>query len=58
MKTQTTPAEFQSKLVLLQNEQKELMASGNRRKKAVRERFQEITREFYAIQKEWRDAEV
>ena len=58
MKTQTTPAEFQSKLIALQNEQKTLLSSTERRKKSVRARIQEITKEFYAIKKEWRNAEA
>jgi len=48
---------FQSKLIELQNEQKALLSSPDRRKKNVRNRILEINSEFYAIKKEWRDFE-
>lgn len=46
---------YQTKLIELQNEQKKLLASPDRRKKVVRERIQEITKEFYQIKEEWRE---
>lgn len=50
----TTATEFQGKLKELQLEQKGLLASPDRRKKSVRLRIQEITREFYATKELWR----
>lgn len=51
-----TAAEFQARLQELQSEQVMLLASNDRRKKAVRTRIQEITREFFAVKEEWREA--
>lgn len=50
-----TSIEFQDKLKSLQEEQKTLLASGDRRKKAVRLRINEITKEFYATKTLWRE---
>lgn len=50
-----TAKEFQTKLEALKTEQTELINSGNRRKKVVRERIQAITKEFYATKKEWKE---
>ena len=49
-----TAEQYQAKLKELQNEQIELM-KGNMRLKANRIRKQEITKEFYAVKKEWRE---
>jgi hypothetical protein len=51
----TTAIEFQAKLKSLQEEQKTLLASPDRRKKIIRLRIQEITREFYATRTLWRN---
>lgn len=51
----TTAAEFQGKLKELQEEQKGLLSSVDRRKKVVRLRIQEITKEFYATKTLWRE---
>jgi len=45
---------FQTRLIELQNEQKQLLQSPDRRKKVVRLRIQEITKEFYEVKSEWR----
>lgn len=51
----TTAIEFQAKLKNLQEEQKALLASSDRRKKVVRLRINEITKEFYATKTLWRE---
>lgn len=51
----TTATEFQAKLKNLQEEQKALLTSPDRRKKIIRSRIQEITREFYATRTLWRE---
>ncbi|MBC7399828.1 MAG: hypothetical protein H7289_07760 [Mucilaginibacter sp.] len=45
---------FENTLKELQNEQKTLLASVDRRKKVVRQRINEITAEFYKVKAEWR----
>lgn len=50
----TTASKFIAKLTELQNEQKALLASVDRRKKVVRLRIQEITKEFYETKSLWR----
>lgn len=45
---------FQLKLVELQNEQKSLLSSSDRRKKVVRDRIHAITKEFYDVKAQWR----
>lgn len=49
-----TAIEFQTKLKNLQDEQKSLLSSADRRKKVVRNRINEITKEFYATKTLWR----
>lgn len=51
----TTAIEFQAKLKGLQEEQKALLSSPDRRKKAVRTRINEITKEFYDTKTLWRN---
>ena len=46
---------FQIKLIKLQNEQKALLNYVDKRKKAVRQRIEEITKEFYATKEAWRN---
>lgn len=47
---------FQIKLIELQNEQKQLLSSSDRRKKSVRERINSITKEFYDVKAQWRES--
>lgn len=47
---------FQIKLIELQKEQKALLASPDKRKKSVRERIHQITKEFYDVKQQWRDS--
>lgn len=50
-----TAAEFQARLQKLQREQTELALSPDRLKKTVRARSREITAEYFAVKKEWRE---
>lgn len=50
-----TAQDFQNKLAELQIEQKALLASADRKKKVVRLRIQEITREFYSTKNLWKE---
>lgn len=50
-----TAAEFQARLIEIQNEQKELIATQNTRLKAVRLKRQALTAEFYAVKTLWRE---
>ena len=47
---------YQIKLIEIQNEQKALLASPDRRRKAVRERIHQLTSAFYATKAAWRNS--
>lgn len=44
---------FQQRLIEIQNEQKALLASPDRRKKLVRAKINQLTADFYAVKEEW-----
>jgi DNA gyrase/topoisomerase IV subunit A len=50
-----THADYQQKLIELQNEQKALLASPDRRKRVIQERIRQLTKEFYDTKTEWRE---
>lgn len=51
----TTPEQFKSRLIELQNESKNLLLVSSKRVKATRERIQEINKEFFSVKQQWRE---
>ena len=51
----STPEQFQSRLIELQNESKTLLLISSKRVKATREKIQEINKEFFYIKQQWRE---